>query len=91
MNRFMLKSKIHRATVTHADVHYEGSLSMDADLLRAADICVFPSRYEPFGTVFVQSWAQRVPLVTTSSDGPRRIGPAAASMKSGGGRQQLMA
>ena len=34
----MLKSKIHRATVTEADVHYEGSLSLDAHLLHAADI-----------------------------------------------------
>jgi len=38
MQRFMLKSKIHRATVTHADVDYEGSLSLDATLLLAADI-----------------------------------------------------
>jgi aspartate 1-decarboxylase len=38
MDRFMLKSKIHRATVTHADVNYEGSLTLDADLLSAADI-----------------------------------------------------
>ena len=34
----MLKSKIHRATVTDADVHYEGSLTLDQDLLEAADI-----------------------------------------------------
>lgn len=38
MKREILKSKIHRATVTHADLHYEGSLSVDALLLRAADI-----------------------------------------------------
>jgi aspartate 1-decarboxylase len=37
----MLKSKIHRATVTHADVNYEGSLTLDADLLEAADILPF--------------------------------------------------
>ena len=43
-----------------------------AALFAAADICVFPSRYEPFGTVFVQAWAQRVPLVTTAADGPRQ-------------------
>jgi aspartate 1-decarboxylase len=36
--RSMLKSKIHRATVTHADVDYEGSLTLDAELLAAADI-----------------------------------------------------
>jgi aspartate 1-decarboxylase len=34
----MFKSKIHRATVTHADLHYEGSISVDVDLLKAADI-----------------------------------------------------
>src|SRR5258708_33229625 len=38
MRRSMLKSKIHRATVTHADVNYEGSLTLDAHLLEAADI-----------------------------------------------------
>jgi aspartate 1-decarboxylase len=34
----MLKSKIHRATVTEANVEYEGSVTIDRDLLRAADI-----------------------------------------------------
>lgn len=38
MNRRMFKSKIHRGTVTHADLHYEGSFSIDTDLMRAADI-----------------------------------------------------
>ena len=38
MKRIMCKSKIHRATVTQADLHYEGSISIDADLLDAADI-----------------------------------------------------
>lgn len=41
-----------------------------AALFATADIFVFPSRYEPFGTVFVQAWAQNVPLVTTASEGP---------------------
>ncbi len=36
----MMKSKIHRATVTQADLHYEGSISIDKDLLDAADIMV---------------------------------------------------
>src|SRR4051794_31883670 len=36
----MLKSKIHRATVTRADLHYVGSLTVDADLLDAADLVV---------------------------------------------------
>jgi aspartate 1-decarboxylase len=38
MQRFMFKSKIHRATVTQADLDYEGSVTVDADLLEAADI-----------------------------------------------------
>ena len=38
MQRTMLKSKIHRATVTDADLEYEGSISIDEDLLEAAGI-----------------------------------------------------
>ena len=38
MRRTMLKSKIHRATVTGSDLHYVGSITVDADLLEAADI-----------------------------------------------------
>ena len=38
MSRSMLKSKIHRARVTEADVNYEGSLTLDSSLLEAADI-----------------------------------------------------
>ena len=34
----MLKAKIHRATVTHAELHYEGSIAIDGDLLDAAGI-----------------------------------------------------
>jgi aspartate 1-decarboxylase len=36
----MLRSKLHRVTVTQADLHYEGSCGIDADLLEAADIKV---------------------------------------------------
>jgi aspartate 1-decarboxylase len=38
MLRTMLGGKVHRATVTQADLHYVGSITMDQDLLRAADI-----------------------------------------------------
>ncbi len=38
MTRTMLKSKIHRATVTEANIEYEGSISIDRDLLDAADL-----------------------------------------------------
>ena len=37
-SRTMLKSKIHRATVTQADLHYVGSVTVDTDLLEAADL-----------------------------------------------------
>ncbi|HVL32448.1 MAG TPA: aspartate 1-decarboxylase, partial [Actinomycetota bacterium] len=38
MFRTMMKSKIHRATVTEANVDYVGSVTIDADLMKAADI-----------------------------------------------------
>jgi aspartate 1-decarboxylase len=38
MQRVMLKSKIHRATVSDCDLHYVGSITIDPDLLEAADI-----------------------------------------------------
>jgi aspartate 1-decarboxylase len=40
MIRTMLKSKIHRATITDSDLHYVGSITVDPDLLDAADIRV---------------------------------------------------
>lgn len=38
MQRHMFKSKLHRATVTEAELHYEGSLSVDEDLMDAAEM-----------------------------------------------------
>src|SRR3954465_998943 len=38
MQRTMLKSKIHRATITDCDLHYVGSITIDPDLLEAADL-----------------------------------------------------
>ena len=38
MMRLMLKSKIHRATVTQADLHYVGSIAIDTELMEAADL-----------------------------------------------------
>jgi aspartate 1-decarboxylase len=38
MQRHLMKSKIHRATITSVDLHYEGSLTVDEDLLEAADL-----------------------------------------------------
>ena len=41
MQRFMLKSKIHRATVTDADLHYEGSITIDEKLLEEANMALY--------------------------------------------------
>jgi aspartate 1-decarboxylase len=41
MQRTMLKSKIHRATVTGSDLHYVGSITIDPELLEAADMLEF--------------------------------------------------
>lgn len=40
-------------------------------LFAAADICVVPSRYEPFGLVVIEAWAQKKPLIVTQAAGPR--------------------
>ena len=40
MQRTMMKSKIHRATVTDANLHYQGSITLDPELMAAADILV---------------------------------------------------
>jgi aspartate 1-decarboxylase len=40
MRRTMMKSKIHRATVTEANLHYVGSVTIDRDLMDAADLLV---------------------------------------------------
>jgi glycosyltransferase involved in cell wall biosynthesis len=40
-------------------------------LLRAATLCVLPSRYEPFGTVILDAWITETPLVACASAGPR--------------------
>lgn len=45
MMRTMLKSKIHRATVTAADLHYEGSLTIDAHLMELAQILPYEMVY----------------------------------------------
>jgi glycosyltransferase involved in cell wall biosynthesis len=42
-------------------------------LYRTADVCVFPSRFEPFGNVVVQAWAHGIPVVAAKSAGPGAI------------------
>ena len=41
MERYFLKSKLHRATITGANLEYEGSLSIDPELMKAAEILPF--------------------------------------------------
>jgi aspartate 1-decarboxylase len=65
--RSMLKSKIHRATVTHADVDYEGSLTVDSDLLAAADIL-------PYEEVHVWNVTRGTRLRTYAMAGPAGSG-----------------
>lgn len=70
--RSALQGLIERLGVSDR-VKLLGWRSDRAALFEIADICVFSSRYEPFGTVFVQAWANRTPLVSTLSDGPRQF------------------
>ncbi len=47
---------------------------LDASALyRAADICLFPSRFEPLGNTVIQAWAHGIPLVAAASQGPGAI------------------
>jgi aspartate 1-decarboxylase len=63
----MLKSKIHRATVTQADLHYVGSVTVDADLLDAADLL-------PGEQVHVVDITNGARLVTYAIEGERGSG-----------------
>jgi len=51
-------------------VRFLGWRTDRAALLRAADLCVLPSRYEPFGTVILESWAAGTALIACASAGP---------------------
>jgi len=51
-------------------VHFLGWRTDRGALLRAADVCALPSRYEPFGTVILEAWAAETPLVAARSAGP---------------------
>jgi aspartate 1-decarboxylase len=63
----MLKSKIHRATVTGADLHYEGSVTIDQDLMDAADII-------PYEAVAVWNVTNGSRLETYAIEGERGSG-----------------
>src|SRR5437879_4157808 len=65
--RIMLKSKIHRATVTGADVNYEGSITLDPILMEAADIVL----YEQVQVLDISNGAR---LTTYAIEGARGSG-----------------
>ncbi|HUU00281.1 MAG TPA: aspartate 1-decarboxylase [Myxococcota bacterium] len=67
MERNMFKSKIHRATVTEANLEYEGSITIDADLMDAADML-------PHEEVHVWDVDNGSRLVTYTLPGPRGTG-----------------
>jgi aspartate 1-decarboxylase len=67
MNRRLFWSKIHRATITHADLHYEGSCTIDADLMKAA-------RLLPHEELHVWNITRGTRLVTYAMEGPRGSG-----------------
>ena len=67
MERILLKSKLHRATVTDADLHYEGSVTIDADLMEAADLV----EHEQVQIYNVTNGAR---LTTYTLRGPRESG-----------------
>jgi len=51
-------------------VRFLGWRNDRAALLAACDVCVFPSRYEPFGTVMIEAWAVGKPLIAAAAAGP---------------------
>jgi aspartate 1-decarboxylase len=63
----VFKSKIHRATVTHADLEYEGSVTVDSDLLDAAEIL-------PYEAVHIWNVTRGSRLMTYALPGPRGSG-----------------
>ncbi|MDF3069718.1 MAG: aspartate decarboxylase [Polyangiaceae bacterium] len=63
----VFKSKIHRATVTHADLEYEGSVTVDSDLLDAAEIL-------PYEAVHIWNVTRGSRLMTYALAGPRGSG-----------------
>lgn len=67
MNRTLLKSKIHRATITEANIHYEGSMTIDQDLMEAADIVAFEQ-------IQVYNIANGERFATYALEGPRGSG-----------------
>jgi len=52
-------------------VHFLGLRKDVAGLFQRADVCVFPSRFEPLGNVVLEAWAMETPVVAAASEGPK--------------------
>jgi aspartate 1-decarboxylase len=78
MQRVMLKSKIHRATVSDCDLHYVGSITIDPDLLEAANIL----EYEQVHVVDVDNGArfETYTIPGERGSGDMRVNGAAARL-----------
>lgn len=54
-------------------VRFLGWVENPSPLYRAADLCLFPSRFEPLGNVVIQAWAHGLPVVAAASAGPAAL------------------
>ena len=87
MRRHMLKSKIHRATVTEAELHYVGSITIDADLMRLADL----REYEKVQVVDIDNGARLETYAIVGGPGQICMNGAAARLVHPGDRIIVMA
>ena len=82
MRRRMMKSKVHRATVTSADLHYVGSISLDPMLMDAADI----REWEQVAVLDIDNGARFETYAITGGPGQVQLNGAAARLVHPGDR-----
>jgi aspartate 1-decarboxylase len=82
MRRRMMKSKIHRATVTGADLHYVGSISLDTVLMAAADI----REWEQVSVLDIENGARFETYAIAGDPGQVQLNGAAARLVQPGDR-----
>ena len=64
-----LKDQVAKLNLTQR-IHFIGWQSNPTPFFKAADIFVCPSRHEPLGSIFIESWIHKVPVISTASEGP---------------------
>jgi aspartate 1-decarboxylase len=79
MNRVMFKSKLHRARITHADLYYEGSLTIDEALMKAANLLP----YEKVSVVNINNGERFETYVIPGKNGSRDVGLNGAAARKG--------